>query len=173
MQTTNELKIEKWKMDLILEIARRKGFRRDELDDAQQHAVLSIIHFKFDPQKANGAKERTVLAWHIERVLTQVQRTDVRRKDHAKKIHRVCGSSKFQPTVDDTQLEHERRFEIGVDVRDTVSEMTPTEQAVCQSLSLGIPRCKIAAKLRVSRYEVERIIESVREQFVNIGLDSI
>jgi len=169
MQTTNEQVVEKWKMDLILEIARRKGFRRDELEDAQQHLVLSLMHFKFDPLKANGAKERTVLAWHVERLLTQIQRTEVRRKGHAKKIHRVCGPSQFQPITDDTQLEYERRFEF--DVCNAVSEMTPTEQAVCHALAEQTPRCEIAKRLGISRYEVNCIVGRIAEQFERKNID--
>jgi len=173
MQSSNGQVIEKWKTDLILEIARRKGFQRDALEDAYQQLVLVVLEFKYDAAHGSGATERTALISLIENQLNMLLRSEGRRKNHVKKIQRVCGPSKFEPFTSDEHIEHERTFELGIDVRSTVRRLTAQEQAVCQALSEGMPRCKIATDLRISRYEVERIIERVREQFVNVGLDSI
>lgn len=173
MQNENSQGIEQWKSDLILEIARTKGFRNEMLEDAHQQLVMVILAFNFDAQHKSGASERTALVSLIHNQLNTILRTERRRQNHMKKIQRVCGPSKYQPFTDDKHIEHERKFELGIDVRMAVSRLSLQEQAACRALSEGKSRCAIAAELGVSRYQVELIVNRVRDVFINLGLDSI
>lgn len=172
MQSSNGQVIEKWKTDLILEIARRKGFQRDALEDAYQQLLLVVLEFKYDSAHGSGAAERTALISLIENQLNMILRSEGRRQKHVKKIQRVCGPSQYQPFTNDEHIEHERRFELGIDVRSALSHLTAQEQAVCAALADEMPRCGIAKKLNISRYEVERIIEGLAEKFSEKNLDA-
>lgn len=59
--------LDDWKLKLITRRARRMGFRDFELDDAQQQTVLALLHFRFDPARANGACESTAVTAVIDR----------------------------------------------------------------------------------------------------------
>ena len=61
--------VETWKADLILERARRLGFRGPDLDDAFQEVVLAVCDFCYDEGRSNGACEATALTTVIDRRL--------------------------------------------------------------------------------------------------------
>jgi hypothetical protein len=165
--------IEQWKTDLILEIARRKGFKREALEDACQQLALVVLEFKYDVSHTSGATERTALTSLIENQLNMKMRSEGRRNRHNQKIRRVCGPSRFEQMTCNTQIEYERRFELGVDVRATVNRMTMQEQSVCKALSIGTPCVKVAADLGISRHALVQILNRVRKQLINAGLESI
>jgi len=163
--------IEKWKSDLILEIARRKGFKRDDLDDAYQQLVLIVIEFDFDATHNSGASERTALTSLIVNQLNMIMRSEGRRRNHVQKIRRVCGPGQYEPLSSGEHMSYEREFELGIDVRTVVSRVSNLERAVCEALAQGTPRYALAKNLGISRYEVDRIVDGLREQFANAGLD--
>ncbi len=66
--------IEKWKVDLIVSRARRLGFRRQDLDDAQQQIVVELLSFEFDPTRSNGATEETAVTALIDHQLLSLRR---------------------------------------------------------------------------------------------------
>jgi FixJ family two-component response regulator len=73
--------------------------------------------------------------------------------------------------TDTAHLDHKRECELKEDVQHVVSELTDQERAVCQALSAGTSHCNIAASLGITRYQVDRIVTRIAEQFTNEGLD--
>lgn len=171
MQNGNSQEREQRVSDLILQIARQKGFGMHELKDAVQQVYFEIMEFKFDPLKAGETSERTILGGLIDRKLTMIQRTEMRRRNNLKKIRRVCGRGKFEPIVDGSHLEHEQRFELGVDIRNAVAALPPREQEICNALSKGTSRNQIAKRLGITRHEVDRIVGRIADQFEQKNID--
>lgn len=169
-QTNGQL--EEWKTQLILEIARRKGFKLEELHDAQQQVAMQLMKFKYDAVKAGGAPERVIWITLIEKKLAMLQRSEHRRRQHEKKVRRVCGKGKFEPITDTEQLRHEHEFELGLDVREVVATLNAMDRTVCVQLAQGASREDIAAELGTSRYEVDRAIERLTEIFAAKNLNT-
>jgi len=161
---------QQWKSDLILAIARRKGFRGDQLDDAYQQVFLHLLTFKYDPEKAHGASEKTIVAQLITKLLVEFQRTEIRRRRREEKVRRVCGASQYEPATDDSHLEHERRFELRADVHTVMKKLTRLERDICTALTEGWSQDEIAEMLSITRYDVRRGIERIRATFTELGV---
>ena len=163
--------VETWKVDLIIDRAKRKGFRRDELEDVQQEVMLAVLDFKYDPAKANGATEATAITALIDKQLTFLQRGSARQHKHEQEYRRqhfpAGGNSASVPYCPS----HENQVDLAIDVEQTVARLALTEQTICAALSNGQPRSQIAKKLRITRYKLDCIIEGIREQFKAMGLD--
>jgi len=166
--------LENWKLELISELAHRKGFRPDEMDDMLQRVVLVVANFKYDLAKANGATEHTVLTAVIGKQLLRIQRADSRAKKNHLAHCRDCGMrNEDEPVVDEHHMDHERLHELQLDVQIALSRLSAFERAVCDGLMAGKPDTQIAADLGCDRYHVSVVIDTVRELFVDMGLDSI
>jgi hypothetical protein len=172
MQAGSDRPAEDWKSELILKIARRKGFQAHELNDAHQQIQLEILNYKFDPRKAHGATERQIMSLLIEKKLTHIQRSEARRRKHIEKIRRVCGPSRFQSHSDEAHIKHENRFELRIDIEKALQDLAPLEQRVCEALSTGESRLQLSKRFKLSRHRINQIIDRIREQFINLGLDS-
>lgn len=173
MENTYDGVLEKWKLDLINELMRRKGFRRDEQDDAMQRVVIVVANFKYEPEKSNSATERTVLTAVIDNQLTNIQRTQARFKNNHKKHCRACGMrSEDEPVLDETHIEFERRYELKIDVQTAMHGLSAEARRICDGLAAGKSEVQIAAELGCTRYQVSITVQSVRELFVEFGLGS-
>ncbi len=155
-----------WKMDLLAARARRKGFRTDELEDAEQEIVLAMMSFRFEPERSNGATEATALTALIDNQLTFIQRGWARLRKHETCYRELLGGMD-ERTAEDAQLLHST---MASDVRKAVAGLTPREQTACEGLSRDEPRHDIARSLGVSRYEVDRLIDGLRGRFEALGL---
>jgi hypothetical protein len=163
--------VEKWKVDLILERARRKRFRRDEMEDVQQELIQAVIDFQYDPQKSNGASEATALTALIDKRLAFIQRGQARLRKREKKYRKLHGCRDGAPPEDLPDPADEDAAVRSRDVQDAVARLAPTEQLVCAALARGEPHSVIASTLGVTRYEVGRIIQHIREQLKTWGLE--
>ncbi|HPD13882.1 MAG TPA: hypothetical protein PLE19_02985 [Planctomycetota bacterium] len=164
--------VEAWKVDLILDRARRKGFRPDELEDVQQDVIQAVMDFRFEPEKSNGATENTALTALIDKQLTFIQRGRARHHKHHERFKELMGVRDGQPVQDAMVESQERAVALALDVRDAVARLTPQEQVICAALSRGENRFNIAKAIGVSRYELDRAIDRIREQFEKRGLDA-
>jgi hypothetical protein len=164
--------VEEWKVDLILDRARRKGFRSHELEDVQQDVIQAVMDFRFEPEKSNGATENTALTALIDKQLTFVQRGRARHHKHHERFRELMGVRDGQPIQDIMVDSQERAVSLMLDLREAVARLTPQEQDICAALFRGENRFNIAKALGVSRYELDRIIERIREQFQARGLDA-
>ena len=164
--------VEAWKVDLILDRARRKGFRQDEMEDVQQDVIQAVMDFRFEPEKSNGATENTALTALIDKQLTFIQRGRARHHKHHERFKELMGVRDGQPVQDAMVESQERAIALALDVRKAVAKLTPQEQDICAALARGENRFNVAKGLGASRYELDRIIERIREQFQKRGLDA-
>jgi len=164
--------VETWKVDLIVDCARRKGFRKDELDDVLQGIILAILGFKYDPSKANGATEATALTSLINNQLAFLQRGRARRRKHEDKYRELHGAAGGKPGPVPIQPDHERRAALAKVVQQAIAGLAPKEQAVCEALLNGRSRSRTAKDLGISRYQMARIIDGIRERFETVRADA-
>jgi DNA-binding NarL/FixJ family response regulator len=162
--------VETWKVELIVERARRKGVRKDDLEDAQQEVIRSVLRFQYDPAKSNGATEATALTALIDNHLTFLQRGAARRSKNHERYLRSLGIAENKPLPEPTGPDYDRLHGLVLDVREAVAKLTPAERAVCDALSLGIRRHRIAKELHLSRYGVDLMVKRIRDRFAALGL---
>ena len=123
------------------------------------------------PTKANGASERTVLTAVIINQLLNIQRADARAKKNHLAHCQNCGMrSDNEPIVDDHHLNHQRLHELRLDVQVALRRLTAQQRRVCEGLMAGKTDTQIAIELGCDRYQVAKMIETVRELFVSVGL---
>lgn len=162
--------VERWKVDLITARARKKGFRTDEIDDAEQEIVPAIIGFVYDPEKSNGATETTALTALIDRQLTFIQRGRARRHKHEQRYRELSGVTVGRP-AELLEDDHRRYVALKMDVQATVARLSPMQQAVCAGLLHDEARRRIAKRLGISRYGLDRLIDGIRDRFKDADLD--
>ena len=163
--------IEQWKVDLIIERAKWRRFRRHEIEEALQEIVQEIHRFNFDSTKSNGACEKTVLTSLIDKRLSFYERSRARRHKHEDRYRVLSGQADGKPAPDPLVTDHEDQIALSLDVQQALACLGQREQTVCTLLIEGKSKTKIANALDLTRYEVDRIILSIREQFETLGID--
>lgn len=154
--------IEKWKVELIVERARKLGFRRDELEDVQQELILDVIAFEYDESRSNGATERTALTSLIDHRLKTIRRAQRRYQDHIEQLEPL-------PEVDERQdIEHQQRR---LDVEDAVNSLCEEDQELCRALAEGRSINEFAHANGCGWHTVKRRVNQVRDHFEVHGLD--
>jgi len=157
--------IEPWKLALIRRRARRMGFRRDELPDLQQQIVLALCELRFDPERADGATEKTVVTALIDRQLRSMRRTRTRRE-------RLFEQLDIDAEPDDDAFRDlgEEGADLGVDVRAALAELSDRDRAICRALADGETIDGIARQQRRSWHTIKTRAESIQRRFEQIGL---
>lgn len=163
--------VEPWKVNLVLERARAKGFKACDLDDVQQEVVLAIWRFRFDPQKANGASERTALSALIDKRLMFLRRGRARARKHATAFRRHYPVPRNEGALDYAQEDRERSIACSLDVKELTAQWPAEERAVCAELAKGLSRRLVARKLGITRLRLDRIIRNVADNFIENGLN--
>jgi len=164
--------VERWKVEVILDMARKKGFRPDELDDVQQEIVPALMTFRYDREKSNGATERTAVTALVNRRLAFIQRGRARqRKNHERYMEstELKRDAPFEEIPDDVRPD---AVALAFDVREAVAGLPPQEQAVCAALSRGESCIGIARAMGLKRCAVACLIRHIREKFKAGGLDA-
>jgi RNA polymerase sigma factor (sigma-70 family) len=151
--------IEKWKVNLICTRARLMGFRGHELPDAMQEAALEVLAFRYDPDRANGATERTALTTVIDNRLRKMKRAATRYKAHVETMGQ-----------DATEFSRDEVDPCAMDVASALADLTPREREVCQGLADGLNMTEIARQIGCGWHTVERIVKRLRGQFRDMGL---
>ncbi len=161
--------IEKWKVDLIVSRAKRLGFRPEDLEDAQQQIVLTLLSFEFDAERSNGASERTVVTSIIDHQLLALLRARRRYKN------RVTNDDEIRS--DDPSLACEwrdgYRLTMASDVNTAMSRLSPTSRQVCELLAEGHSSHQVAQRLGIGWHTVQEHIRSIRRCFERSGIDHL
>lgn len=164
--------VERWKVEVILDRARKKGFRPDELDDVQQEIVPAVLAFRFDSRKSNGATERTAITGLVDRRLAFIQRTRARQLKNHERYMESMGFKSDTPFEEIPDNVSPDAVALAFDVREAVAALPAPEQAVCAALSRGDNRVGIAKTMGIKRSAVDCMIRRIREQFRADGLDA-
>jgi len=162
--------VEQWKVDLIAARARRQGVQRHDLDDVLQEVILAVIAFKYDTRKANGATETTALTALIDKKIAFFRRGQARMQEREKEYCAVKGLCNVSRAEDIATPSGEEARSLVLDVRAACAKLNRLEHEICLAQAHGEPECLIAARLGISRYESDRIVDSIRERFGNWGL---
>lgn len=152
--------IEKWKVNLIISRAKRCGFKPHELPDALQEAVLVVLEFKYDPDHAQGATERTALVAVIDNRLRKMKRAATRYRTHLERLG--DSATEFSRDEIDTRA---------MDVASAIGDLSPREQQVCRGLADGLSVAQMAKWMGCGWHTVDRIIRRLRQRFEELGLE--
>ena len=159
--------IEKWKVDLIMARAKRLGFRRQDLEDAQQQIVVELLEFEFDPARSNGATEETAITSLIDHQLLTLRRS---RNRYAERVSTGSDAISDDESLADVCHDHERVV-TNADVATAMSRLSPFAQQICSALGDGLSVNEIAQRLGVGWHTVERQVHAIRECFERLGID--
>jgi DNA-binding NarL/FixJ family response regulator len=162
--------LEDWKVNLILERARRRGIRPEELDDAQQEVALALIGFRYDLAKAGGAPEIAALRAVIDRQLAFIQRGRARAKKRQERYEMRLGIHNGASRSLPVQADETPAMSLSLDVQAVVETLSPKEKAVCAEFAKGESRETTARTLGLSRYEVEMLLRFIRARFQEAGV---
>ncbi len=160
--------VEPWKVALIRRRAKKRGFRRDEMADVEQQIVLAMSDFRFDPAKANGANEKTVLTALIDRQLSTLCRAKLRRE-------RNVASQPVDPHHDECIAPGHVIPQDGAalvsDVREALGRLPSQDREICTALAAGESIDEIARTRSCSWHTIKRRIDDIRQHFERIGLN--
>ena len=154
-----------WKWDMIRQRARKKGFKGEALMEAAQEVAVRLVGFRYDTKQANGADERVVFAELADRNLAAVQRDWAR---HQKAMQRY--RDRVAPELGCGEPDPTERRALQMDVREAINRLSGVEREVCQALARQKSRLQIAKDLGLSRYDVDRAVERIRDRLRGWGL---
>ena len=152
--------IEDWKIELIVQRAKRWGFKEHEIPDVLQDVVLELLEFEGDPDKAQGAQERTLLHGFVDNCLKPRRRAASRYEAKLARLSRFSQPDSYSSTAP-----------LAIDIAATTTPLTPEEQRVCRLLATGHTRNAIARQLGCGWHTIDRMIEQLRERFEELELD--
>ncbi|MHB8973300.1 MAG: helix-turn-helix transcriptional regulator [Pirellulaceae bacterium] len=159
--------VEKWKVDLIVSRAKRLGFRPEDLEDAQQQIVLTLLSFEFDAERSNGASERTVVTSIIDHQLLALLRARRRYENRVTNNDDIRG--------DDPSLAREwlagYQLTMASDVKAAMSRLSPTARQVCALLADGLSFHQVAIRLGIGWHTVHVHVRNIRRCFERLDVD--
>jgi len=152
--------LEPWKVDLITARAKCMGFGENELPDLMQGLALILSRFEYDPDRADGAKESTVVQAVVDNHLLFVRRT----------------AERYQAAVDAAAPRSEPMCdaeddELALDVQNVLEMLPERERRICLGLAAGRSKAEIARRLGCGWYTVERAVRRIAAHFEELGLD--
>ena len=162
--------IAEWKVNLIGMRARRFGFGHDDVPDLEQRIVPELLVLNFDPEKPNGAKEKTFIIAVIDRQLMWVKR------DRERLIRRGNYETR---SLDDPDLTEKMSsaqpasdaVDLGVDIRSVLPGLTAIERRICEAITQGNSQADIARATRRSKATISGKVKKLRKKFTRWGLD--
>ncbi len=161
--------IEPWKLRLIHRRARRFGFRGAELDDVKQEVALELMAFRFDPARANGAKETTVLRVLIDGRLRTLRRARRRYERRVTPWDAAFGQPDSEPLSSDG--EDNDSASVVLDVQEALAGLSPEDRSLAPALAEGQSLRQIAARQGMSWHRLQRGLDRIRRHFAARGLD--
>jgi RNA polymerase sigma factor (sigma-70 family) len=180
--TTNEYGdlIEQWKADLIVERAKRRGFRTQHIDDAVQEIVLELLKFTFDIEKSNGAKEKTVVTSIIDRRLKMMRRGERRYMRRIEEVRRQMGVEEDSDEpglrgrlkLDSSLLEHDANDQasLTIDCAAAIASLPAQDQGICRRLAAGCSFRELAAELGCDWHTAQKRVAATRAQIERAGI---
>jgi len=163
--------VERWKVRLIVDRAKRFGFAADELADVQQEVILDVMAFRFDKTRSNGATEVTALRALIDRRLKAIRRAKARYARRVEQLKSALGASEAEPHQERPVPRPKDSASLVVDVRDALATLAPEDRSLCLRLAEGKTIRQIAAERGCSWSKVQRQVERIRCRFEALGLD--
>lgn len=153
--------ITKW----IASRARRMGFRGHDIEDVQQQILMVLMDFEFDPEKSNGASNRTAITAVIDLQLRCIRRSRLRYTD------RITGSENIPSEVIDTSFgtNAARHVSMSEDLAIARSHLSPMAQQICDALADGQSINEIAKSMGMSWHTVHKHVDAIRECFASHG----
>ena len=155
--------MEHWQIKLA--IARMIRFRvpREAWEDTMQELAIVVCGFRFDPDKACGASEETILCRAMDNRIRMLARCNARRLALLDRLERMAQD------VEDT---HTPETDAGDgEVRRIVAQFTPIRQEICRHLMDGLSELQIAALTGRHYTTIHRHVARIREAFADRGLD--
>lgn len=171
MNAAERLSLEE-KLELIKGRARIMGFRRHDLEDAVQEAVLAVLEFEYVPEKSNGATETTALITVIDRKLVSLKRANRR---YAGLIERATDrlSVEYQG-CEDGPFEVDRAGEDSVansELEEVIAQMDEEMQQVCRLMMEGMLTRSISRQLKMGWRRVDELVTAIRGRMEAVGLN--
>lgn len=157
-----------WNADLIVIRARRFGLRGSDIDDVLQEIILDVIGFSFNPDRSNGAGQRTALIALIDNRLRELRRKHRRYEGH---VRRAGAQHRHVPPAASDASHFIRVSLIQMDIRDAVARLGPLERAVCARLAQGHSIHRIASDLGCGWKRVVSAMHNIRRKFESWGVN--
>ncbi|MGE3807273.1 MAG: hypothetical protein AB7K24_21630 [Gemmataceae bacterium] len=158
--------MEPWKVEVITERAKRLGFRRHDLEDAQQQVVLKLLTCQFDLGNLVKASERTAFTKIVDNLLITLRRSEQR------------GRARLERYAAETGVTEEvsagfEQLDMASDVSSALTELSPFDRQICESLTNGDDVTTIAERLNVKWHTIRDHIKRIRLLFERLGLDLV
>lgn len=163
MQNSYAGVLEDWKVELISKRAKKKGFRGQDLLDAQQQIVFHLLKHPVDVDQLRTASEATMLAVIVDSQLAMLRRTETRHRRRVEDSLNQQGPNEALPSM-------ANQCDLSLDVTDAVSELSGIEQTICHELAGGHSVNETATRLGLAWHTIRRHIKRVREHFERVGL---
>lgn len=158
--------VEQWKVELIVQRARHFGIPEHDWADIQQSIILEILNFKYDPENAQGAEERTALTTVIDNRIINLLKKQSCQSEYYEEYLRQNGHTNPQEEA----LSYSENNALYCDIQDAIDRLSAKEKAVCAGLMDGLSIRQLARKLRCRQQSVQCMIQNIRGVFKELGV---
>ncbi|HRS72340.1 MAG TPA: sigma-70 family RNA polymerase sigma factor [Anaerohalosphaeraceae bacterium] len=158
--------VEQWKVELIVQRARHFGIPEHDWADIQQSIILEILNFKYDPENAQGAEERTALTSLIDNRIIDLLRRQTNQEERHEEYLRDNGFTNPQ----EESLSYSQNNALHCDIKAAIAALSENEKAVCAGLMEGLSIRQIAHKLHCRRESIGHMIQNIRGVFKELGV---
>lgn len=159
--------IEDWKLELIIDRAKRFGIPKHDWPDVQQSAVLDILKFEYDAGKNNTAKENTILTAIIDhKIISLIRKESLHQKTFEEYLER-----KGYWNTDQECFCYAVQYGFREDLQHALMQLDDQQRFVCLGLIDGLSMRKIAQKLKCRQSAIKQIIDSIRDIFEQLGVN--
>lgn len=154
--------MEDWQIKLALARLGRFGVPREAWEDAMQELVVEILGFRYDPARAGGASEETILCRILDNRIRTLARSNARRRAMLDRVGEMS-----QPLEDDRDPDQALMPEA---VRDAIATLTPRQQRICRALMAGESVHHFARRTGLHYESVCRQVRRIGRAFADRGL---
>ena len=155
--------MDEWRIKLAIARMRRFRVPQNSWEDTMQELAIVIHEFRFEPDKAHAASERTILCRALDNRIRMLARGNARRLAMLDRLGHMVQQVEDTRRPDDVAAESE--------VRQLVAGLTPQQQDICQALMNGESVYGIARRTGKHYETVCRHVRRIRQAFADRGLD--
>ncbi len=155
--------LEEWQIKMVIARLEKNKMPYSAWDDAMQELAILIGGFRFDPDKAHQASEKTILCRLIDKHIRMMARSHARYQAMLDRL----GKSK-QPEVNDQTPDDAAA---AAEVLEVVKDLTPEQQEICQGLMAGEGIGQIAKQVGKHFEVVNRQVNVIRKVLEERGFD--
>lgn len=157
--------MEGWKLAMIRAEIASMRFPAHERDDAMQEAVLAVLDFTYQPEKANGTSEEATFHAVIRQRLSHFRRKALRATGRERRYLQIVGNVEEQCVPDTTEA-----VALSEDVSAVLRKLSPKQRAAVEAVARGGTLDEIAEKLGTSRYHIQMALFVARQHFEAHGM---